>query len=399
MDTGDKNWATKYLLDPLNAPDPSQEDGPGNTFRPGATVAPVKPSPQSKQLVGRRLSKTNPYRKNSISNTSTTEIKRSASLNSNGYSPISSNKGPYPPQSYPSPPPSATSPPAAKQHSQSPQSPRSPQTPRSPNHRQEAFGSENPSSPHGGSGRRRRGSSLSERYPGDMSHRPLDTLTKEKAVADKARHATRKHHIQPDIIDNLDMTGGGAYHHGGPYDATLFARNNSVNSPLAAVADSNQEALKATPKEKIIDSVRGHRPLDGVAAYAPGNMDRNGNVYNYEEGDNMMIEGGPEGGAYKRWPGVQYDPRDVKGKGEPSYSLEKALKEHKISEEEQKANGGNGIEMKNRNRSSSGPVPPTVDRSGWDGEGLGRSGSIGKRLSGGLKKRFGSIKRSHHRDD
>ncbi|EXJ74191.1 uncharacterized protein A1O5_02485 [Cladophialophora psammophila CBS 110553] len=398
MDTGDKNWATKYLLDPLNAPDPSQEDGPGNTFRPGATVAPVKPSPQSKQLVGRRLSRTNPYRKSSLSNTGTTEINRSASLNSNGYSPISSNKGPYPPQSYPSPPPSATSPTAANHCSLSPQSLRSPQTPRSPSHREEAFGGENHSSPNGG--RRRRGSSLSERYPGDMSHRPLDTLAKEKAVADRSRHATRKHHIQPDIIDKLDLTGGGAYHHGGPYDATLFARNNSLNSPLAAVANSNAEALKATPREKIIDSVQGHRPLDGVAAYAPGNMDRNGNVYSYEEGDNMMIEGSPEGGAYKRWPGVQYHPGDVKGKGEPSYTLEKVLKDHKISGEEQKSNGNDGIEMKARNRSSSGPVAPTTARSGWEkGEGLGRSGSISKRLSGGLKKRFGSIKRSHRREE
>jgi hypothetical protein len=230
----------------------------------------------------------------------------------------------------------------------------------------------------------------------------LDTLTKEKHVADRARHATRKHHIQPDTIDNLDTTGGDAWHHGGPYDATLFARNNSANGPLAAVADSNAEALKATPKEKIMDSVRGHRPLDGVAAIAPGNMDRMGNVYNYEEGDNMMIAGGPEGGAYKRWPGVQYTDDDIKGKGEPSYSIEKALKEHKISDDGQKANGREGIEMTTRRqRSSSGAVAGTVDRSGWDdGEaGLGRSGSLSKRLSGGLKRRFGSIKRSHQRDE
>ena len=309
----------------------------------------------------------------------------------NGYSPVSS-KGPYPPQSYPSPPPSATSLTAGKQSPTVTQSPLSPQSPRSPGHRQEAFSGENPA------GRRRRGSSLSERFPGDKSHRPLDTLAKEKHVADKSRHSTRKHSIRPDTIDSLDLTPGGAYHHGGPYDATLFARNNSTNSPVAALANSNAEALKATPKERIIDSVRRHRPLDGVAAYAPGDRDRMGNVYNYEEGENMMIEGGPEGGAYKRWPGVQYLPEDIKGKGEPSYSIEKALKEHKIVDDGKKANGAEGIEMKSRNRSASDAVQ-TADRSGWDdGAGLNRRGSL-KKLGGGLKKRFGSISTRHPHDE
>ncbi|KAJ9615680.1 hypothetical protein H2200_001756 [Cladophialophora chaetospira] len=394
MDTGEKDWATKYLLDPLNAPEPSQEDGPGNSFRAGGTVPPVQAPP--KQTVGRRLSKNNPYRKNSLSKSTTSEVKRSASLNSGSNGSPVNTRSPYPPQSYPSPPPSG-SPTFSKNSPTVTQSPLSPHSPRSPGHRQEAFGNGDPSSP---VGRRRRGSSLSERFPGDASHRPLDTLTKEKHAADRARHATRKHRIQPDTIDNLDNTAGGAWHHGGPYDATLFARNNTTNSPLAALADSNAEALKATPKEKIIDSVRGHRPLDGVATFAPGNMDRNGNVYNYEEGDNMMIEGGPEGGAYKRWPGVQYSPEDIKGKGEPSYSIEKALKEHKISDDGQKTNGTQGIEMRTRHRSSSGVASGTVDRSGWDdGEpAIGRSGSISKRLSGGLKKRFGSIKRSNREE-
>lgn len=235
-----------------------------------------------------------------------------------------------------------------------------------------------------------------------MSHRPLDTLTKEKAIADRSRHATRKHHIQPDTIDNLDNSGGTAWHHGGPYDATLYARNNSTTSPLAALSNSNAEAIKATPKERIMDSVRGHRPLDGVAAYAPGNFDRNGNAYQYEEGENMMIEGGPEGGAYKRWPGVTYHPDDIKGKGEPSYSIEKALKEHKISDD--KVNGHNspseGIELKTRPRRSASSAAAVGEVQADEGEGhLGRSGSISKRLSGGLKKRFGSIKRHHHRDE
>lgn len=242
-----------------------------------------------------------------------------------------------------------------------------------------------------------------------MSHRPLDTLLKEKHHADRARHITKKHHIRPDTIDTLDNSGVSAYHHGGPYDATLYARNNTSKSPLAALKDSNAEALKATPKEKIMDSVQHHRPLDGVAAYAPGDYDRNGRLYTYEEGENLMIDGNAGGGAYKRWPGVQYHPDDIKGKGEPSYSIEKALKEHKIHDEKISSEG---IEMKTQQphgRSPSGAISHSREPSGggaiastgWDdGEGqVHRSGSIGKRLSGGLKKRFGSIKRSHNTKD
>ena len=217
-----------------------------------------------------------------------------------------------------------------------------------------------------------------------MSHRPLDTLSKEKYHADRMRHATRKHHIRPDSIDKLDDSAVGSYHHGGPYDATLFARNNSKGGPLDALQSTNAEALKATPHEKVIDSVRGHRPLDGTASYAPGQMDRNGHIYNYEAGENMMTDLNPGGGAYKRWPGVEYHKDDIKGKGEPSYSLEKALKESSLEEK----TGVDGIEMKsqNRSRSGSGAVnEPYRD----DAQGVGRSGSFSR----GLRQRIGSLKR------
>ena len=72
-----------------------------------------------------------------------------------------------------------------------------------------------------------------------------------------------------------------------------------INSPVEAVSGSNEEALKATPREKIKDSIERHRPLDGVASVPSGLSDRNGNTYNYEEGTDLMIEGN-----YKRWPGV-----------------------------------------------------------------------------------------------
>lgn len=236
----------------------------------------------------------------------------------------------------------------------------------------------------GNSTRPRRSSSLRERYPGDASVNPLDQLAREKAEADRARHLTKKHAVRPDLIDGLDSTGVGHYHHEGPYDATLFARNNSwKSSPVAAVARTNEEALKATPHEKVMDSVQRHRPLDGVAAYPPGTTDRNGQRYDYTEGENMMLDERAEGGAYKRWAGVQYHPDDIKGKGEPSYSIEKALKEHSL---EEKDNGG--IEM-STNRSRSGSTAYRNDAFGEEESSLGRSGS----LSNKLKKRVGSLRK------
>lgn len=121
-------------------------------------------------------------------------------------------------------------------------------------------------------------------------------------MANRHPHLRKKHIVGPDTIDRMDTLGG--FHHDGPYDATLLARNMShTNSPVEAVSTTNEEALKATPREMIEDSVEKHRPLDGVAMVPPGMEDRYGNVYNYKEGTDMMIENSPEGGAYKRWPG------------------------------------------------------------------------------------------------
>lgn len=380
--------ATEYLIDPLSAPQPSEEDGPGSSFRHSPatateTVTPTK-SASMRSSQGNRLSKNNPYRKS---------LGSPQASNAGGIARSTSLKNPS--TSYPSPPPSAG--------------------PRSPNFRHDDSGAPRT--------HRRRGSSLNEKYPGDMSHRPLDQLSKEKRVADRSRHVTRKHHIQPDTIDSLDTITGSAYHHGGPYDATLYARNNSSSGPLGALVDSNNETLKATPREKVIDSVRGHRPLDGVATYESGQTDPNGHLYTYEQGDNMMIEGNPAGGAYKRWPGVQYHPDDIKGKGEPSYTIEKALKEHgpyekhggKYSDRDHNADpaqpGSAGIEMKStgfssptghnahRRNISSSSAGAMASSGAFDDAGdghakVGRSGSLSK----GLKKRWGSVKRHMHRD-
>lgn len=198
---------------------------------------------------------------------------------------------------------------------------------------------------------------------------------------------TKKHAVRPDTIDSLDASGLGSYHHEGPYDATLFARNNSwKSSPVAAVVETNTEALRATPRDKIVDSVQGHRPLDGVAAFPPGTQDRDGHVYKYQEGDNMMIEENAGGGPYKRWPGVQYHPDDIKGKGEPSYTIEKALKDRSATEKEH----GQDVELRtDANRRSSGQYRD--EAFSGDNDGLGRSGSLTNRL----KKRVGSLRKKN----
>ena len=134
-------------------------------------------------------------------------------------------------------------------------------------------------------------------------------LRQSEKAAQRSPHLRKKHHVGADSIDSLDNIAGSAYHHEGPYDATLLARNATrKNAPLEALADSNREALRATPREKIQDSVDRHYPLDGVASVPPGMVDRYGRTYQYEEGTDMMIEGDPEGGAYKRWPGVVSNP-------------------------------------------------------------------------------------------
>ena len=156
-----------------------------------------------------------------------------------------------------------------------------------------------------GTNRSRRTSSLTQRHSGDQTHRPLDMLRASEKAAHRAPHLRKKHHVGADRIDNLDNIAGGAYHHEGPYDATLLARNmSSKSAPIDAVSATNAETLKATPKEKIQDSIEKHYPLDGIAITPPGMADRYGRTYQYEEGTDMMIEGQPEGGAYKRWPGV-----------------------------------------------------------------------------------------------
>lgn len=150
-------------------------------------------------------------------------------------------------------------------------------------------------------GGRQRNNSLPSRHTGDTSNRPLDVLRRETKLAHRSPHLRKGNVPGPDSIDTLD-TIGAQYHHEGPYDATLLARNTKYsNSPVEAVRTTNNEALKATPPEKIQDSLRRHKPLDGTATVPPGERDQMGRRYDYEEGTDMMIE---NGGNYKRWEGM-----------------------------------------------------------------------------------------------
>ncbi|KAI8203832.1 hypothetical protein K4K54_005595 [Colletotrichum sp. SAR 10_86] len=261
----------------------------------------------------------------------------------------------------------------------------------------------------------RRSGSLNQRYNGDMSHRPLDMLKKEHRAADRAPHLrTRKNGPMTDTIDGLD-TIGGVYHHGGPYDATLASRNrNKQYAPVEAVKESNEEALRATPREYIQDSLTKHVPLQGTGTVPVGSSDMRGNVMNYEEGADLMREPDAQGGAYKRWDGIPYHPDDLKGKGEPSYTYERDLKEKKRMRKASLGNGPVEYEMhpgansqsrKNlgatvRQRSVSNaadgrPGPSETPTGQSNSADVRRHNSTGKRLSDGLKRRFGSIRRKH----
>lgn len=257
--------AQKYLIDPLNGPEPSAETGPGSHFAssvPQAQSSSVGRSSSTKKTPGTTVT------------------------------------------SYPTPPASA-SPTKSSFSSNNPYS----------SHRQSAFGDyanskqggslrQSLDEPVGNNGKgRRRGSSLGERFPGDMSHRPLAQLRQETKAAYRSPHLRKKHIPGADTIDSLDHTAfGGAYHHEGPYDATLMARNRSYkNSPVAAVAGTNEEALKATPRENIQDSLDRHIPLSGTAVIPPGMPGPDGRIMDYEEGADLMREPDAAGGAYRRW--------------------------------------------------------------------------------------------------
>ncbi len=273
--------ASKYLLDPLTAPQPGDETGPGTTFKPansapsgsGAGARRPVPSTNSPQHSSRSTSTGYPAPPSSASprDQSDHRTQAFATYEYNGVHP----KRPSVDQS-------DTSAPLSSRPSIS-------------------HSSDGIPTPTSSVSQRRRGSSLTSRFEGDQSHRPLEVLRKESKKAHRSPHLRKKYISGTDTIDNLDTTGGN-YHHEGPFDAALLSRNlRAASSPVAALRTSNAEALRATPRENIKDSVERHRPLDGVAFLPPGVADKFGRTYNYEEGADLQRE---EGGDLGRWPGI-----------------------------------------------------------------------------------------------
>ncbi|KAI0007638.1 hypothetical protein F4779DRAFT_497319 [Xylariaceae sp. FL0662B] len=251
-----------------------------------------------------------------------------------------------------------------------------------------------------------------------MSQRPLDDIKRATKAANRTPHLRKKNFTNPDMIDVLDETGiGGAYHHDGPYDATLASRNKDKRyAPLEAVKYGNMQALKATPHEYVQDSLQKHVPLQGTAVIPPGHRDFSGHRMDYEEGDDLMRDPDAPGGPYKRWDHIQYHPNDLKGKGEPSYTIEEDRKRQKKMHRHS-LNSNGAYEMQPQ------PHPTTARTTARASSGAKhlyhgvavreRSASVGspagvagpstnpksKRLSDGLKRRFGSLRRRHDDDD
>lgn len=234
------------MLDPLTAPEPSQETGPGTHF----------------------------YQKDSSSR----RAEKQASVST-----------------YPTPPASAS--PSRSTFSSN--------NPYSTSPRQQTFSGQEKS-------RRARAGSFDPDASGNgklpsrsfsLNERPLDAIKKDNKAAHRSPHLRKKHVPAADTIDVLDKTFGFAYHHEGPYDATLLRRNLIPQySPIEAVRGSNEEALKATPREHIRDALERHIPLTGTAVIPSGEEDHSGRRMSYEEGADLMREPDAEGGAYKRWP-------------------------------------------------------------------------------------------------
>ncbi|KAK4136590.1 hypothetical protein BT67DRAFT_447942 [Trichocladium antarcticum] len=267
----------------------------------------------------------------------------------------------------------------------------------------------------------RRTVSLRERYPGDMSHRPLAVLTRQHRAADAAPHLHNHRRQQPsDTIDSLDITGpvpGVQYHHEGPFDATSKARNAKKNAPIDAVMGTNLEAIKATPAEYLQDSFVKNYPLQGTATIPPGMPDMSGRTMEYQEGADLMREDDAAGGPYRRWDHVRYRDDDLKGKGEPTFS-EDQRRDRKARGKQAAAAAaaaGHGTaawyEMQPtlfptgqkeggahvRQRSVSSAADPFLDDAddyGMPGSsGVQRSNTAGKSLSQSLKRRFGSLRK------
>ncbi|KAF4426704.1 hypothetical protein F53441_14093 [Fusarium austroafricanum] len=409
-ESSDKQWAKAYILDPLNDIEPNQDTGIGASHNLAAQLRNISlessssnsNSNRDRSPENRPKQKSSPSPRQDSYPTPPTSASptRDSFHPSNPFSDAAESRrqssapsiSVSPPDSPPGPSQTRRDPPGSAVNVNRSASARVPP----PRNRPQVQHNRSFSTSNCGVSRPR---SLIQRYPGDMSHRPLDILRKEARAADRSPHLRRKQLPMTDTIDALD-TIGGTYHHGGPYDATLASRNrNKMYSPVAAVEESNREALRATPRENIQDSLLRNMPLQGTAMIPSGERDISGNIIDYEEGADLMREPDAVGGAYKRYEGIQYHPDDLKGKGEPSYTYEKDLKEQKRIRRGEPAEYELSSNMRgskrppfSHNRSYSEDPRTTPEFS--NGSDIRRNNSTGRhRLSDGLRKRFGSIRR------
>ena len=362
------------VIDPLHEPEPSALDGPGTHFTqsPAATSSPASASTNN---TGNRRD-TNPFRKSS-GTTSNASHTRHGSVEKTGD--VSTHSRELPSSS------------SSGHQTRASNDLRREALENDPSRRRSGSASHSRQASEEVKNRPRRSSSLTQRYPGDQTDHPLDMLKKEHKAANRSPHLKKHHQPLPDQVDLMDKSAL-RYHHEGPYEATLLTRNTSwTNAPIAAVTETNNEALKATPRDKIKDSLNDHRPLDGVAIVPPGMPDAMGRVMDYEEGADLMRE---DGANYKRWRNVDYHPDDLKGKGEPSYSIEKALKEH--GPDRAAGDHRNGeIELAERPKPADAPARATTSGQSygeWERETQRTSGHSHK-LSDGFKRRVGSLRR------
>ncbi|KAI5310699.1 hypothetical protein KEM55_003277 [Ascosphaera atra] len=99
--------------------------------------------------------------------------------------------------------------------------------------------------------------------------------------------------ILPDVVDRLDGAAAvwGLWHHEGPYDCAYRERNQRRgHRPVDALKTSNAETLRSTPPEHIWRCIVDRRPLEGCAQYAPGSIDYDGVLYQYEEFEMQALD-------------------------------------------------------------------------------------------------------------
>ncbi|KAI5815451.1 hypothetical protein BZA77DRAFT_315806 [Pyronema omphalodes] len=230
-------------------------------------------------------------------------------------------------------------------------------------------------------------------HPPTQSHRKYPTtnpFTSHPPPALPPRPTSSRRHRRrispipaPDAIDLLDTAFGTPYHHDGPFEATLLARQIPGRAPVDALKWSNEQVLLATPEASWRDCLEGHYPLCGVAMYPPGK----GGLGTYEECDLRDQEEGEWGvGAYH--PSVHQKP-NRKPKSEPWYSIaerEKAQKKQALKTQKKAPKTSTSHKQQTHEQGKSKGKNYHYEEMEYEPEpepvGLGRSSATGGGLSG-----------------